>query len=76
MAQLTVYIDDETLKRIEFSARQEKGSVSSWVRRRLTTALDVGWPAGYFDLFGSLKNSGLERPAQIPWDKDRKRAEL
>ncbi|MBF0387817.1 MAG: toxin-antitoxin system, antitoxin component [Candidatus Omnitrophica bacterium] len=76
MAQLTIYLDDETLKRIEKSARQEKGSVSAWVKRRLTVSLEEGWPAGYFDLFGSLKEADLKRPAQLPSSADRRRAEL
>jgi hypothetical protein len=76
MAQLTIYIDDETLRRIEKSSRQEHSSVSSWVRKRLTASLNSGWPAGYFETFSSLKSSGLERPVQISAQSDRKRAEL
>ncbi len=76
MAQLTIYIDDDTLKRIEQSARKGKESVSGWVKKKLVTSLDSGWPAHYFELFGSLKNVPLERPKQLFFDKDVKRAEL
>jgi hypothetical protein len=76
MAQLTIYLDDETLKKIGRSARLEKESVSSWVKRRLVTALDTGWPVGYFDVFGSLKGTDFKRPEQVPFSKDAKRPEL
>lgn len=68
MAQLTVYIDDETRRRIETAARQARVSVSQWVKDRLATALATEWPDGYFDLLGRLHGSGLDRPAQSPGD--------
>ncbi|MBF0532672.1 MAG: toxin-antitoxin system, antitoxin component [Candidatus Omnitrophica bacterium] len=73
MAQLTIYIDDKTLERIERSAQKEHGSVSGWVRKRLNASLDSGWPAGYFEIFASLKENKIERPAQPPRKADRKR---
>ena len=77
MAQLTIYLDDKILKKIGASARQEKTSVSSWVKRKLTSVLDSEWPAGYFNVFGSLKDDDtFEVPAEIPWDRDCRRAEL
>ena len=76
MAQLTIYLDDETLKKIGRSAKAEKDSVSAWVKRRLVTSLNSGWPAGYFDLFGSLKDVNLARPVQPSVKLDRPRAEL
>jgi len=66
MAQLTVYLDEKTRRRIERAAREGDVSVSQWVKDKLTQALERDWPAGYFDLFGSLKDSDLARPAQPP----------
>jgi hypothetical protein len=76
MAQLTIYIDDDTLAKIEKSAKQERGSISSWVKKRLTGSLAGSWPAGYFDVFGSLKNTGFARPVQPDQKSDRKRESL
>jgi len=76
MGQLTVYIDDPTLERIESAAHLEKESVSKWVKRRLAASLDKGWPTGYFDVFGSLKDASFSRPAQPAAGLDRKRAAL
>ena len=70
MAQLTVYLDDKTRRRIERAARESDVSVSQWVKDKLTQALERDWPAGYFDLLGSLKDSDLARPAQPPLSAD------
>ena len=62
MAQLTVYIDDETRKKIETAAKRAGTSVSLWVKRRLSNALETEWPDGYFDCLGALEDARLERP--------------
>lgn len=76
MAQLTVYIDEKTRRRIERAAREGDVSVSQWVKEKLTEALERDWPAGYFDLFGTLKDSDLERPAQPRSSADVRRESL
>lgn len=76
MPQLTVYIDEITLNKIETAAQVEHSSVSKWVKKRLEFALHSSWPEGYFNLFGSLKDSGLKRPAQPAFSKDSKREPL
>jgi len=70
MAQLTVYIDDETRKKIEVAAKRENTSVSQWVKERLSSALETEWPNGYFDLLGALKGVNIERPPQLRSDDD------
>jgi hypothetical protein len=64
MAQLTVYIDEETRRKIEIAARRAETSVSQWVKQRLASALETEWPEGYFELLGSLKGVDIVRPAQ------------
>ncbi len=76
MAQLTIYIDEDTLKKIERSARQHKDSISSWVKKRLSGSLAEEWPAGYFDVFGSLRHEGFARPQQPDAKADRPREGL
>lgn len=66
MAQLTIYIDDETRQRIEAAAAREKISVSRWVKERLSQAVEHRWPTNYFDVFGSLSGTDLSRPEQPP----------
>ena len=64
MAQLTVYIDDETRRRIAIAAKRADTSVSQWVKERLSSALETEWPDGYFELLGSLTGVSIERPPQ------------
>lgn len=68
MAQITFYIDDDLRDRIVAAADRAGISVSKWISARLRTALEDEWPDGYFELFGSLAEEGLERPAQPPLD--------
>lgn len=64
MAQITLYMDDESLRRIEAAAEREKSSVSSWVKKRVLQSLEDQWPARYFEMLGTLGKDDLERPPQ------------
>lgn len=77
MAQLTIYLDDETLKKISSAAKREHEPISRWVKKRLVTSLQHTWPAHYFELFGSLANDEtFKRPSQPSWSHDAKRQRL
>ena len=76
MAQLTVYIDDETRKKIEVAAARAKTSVSAWVKQRLSRALETDWPEGYFEVLGCLKDVSLERPPEPSTEADSTREPL
>jgi len=65
MPQLTVYIDEETLKKVHIAARNEHYSISKWVKNKLTEALVNTWPKDFFNLFGSLAEEEIERPEQL-----------
>ncbi len=63
MPQLSLYIDDGTLKRLEICAKINNTSVSRFVSVTLKRHLDRSWPDGYRNLFGSIKDdSFLEQP--------------
>lgn len=64
MAQVTIYLNDEIAHRVESAAKEAGVSTSSWVRARLEQSLSQQWPEGYFNLFGCLADSDLERPEQ------------
>jgi hypothetical protein len=76
MPQLNLYIDQETLAKIEKAAKREHKSLSGWVRNRLAKIFERQWPEDYFQLFGSLSNEKLERPKQINFLKDSRRLGL
>lgn len=69
MAQLTIYLDDESLKRIEDAATKAKSSVSGWVKARLVQSLEDQWPADYFRMLGTLGDD-FQRPAEIGFPGD------
>ena len=76
MAQITIYMDEKTLKKVEVAARKEHDSVSKWIKKRIIKDLESTWPPKFFELFGALKDETFVRPAQPNWSDDRKRQEL
>ena len=76
MSQLTIYLDEASMKDVRKSAKRENVSVSLWARRRLTEAVRHTWPKDYFELFGALRDSGLTRPAEGDSKADSPRRQL
>ncbi len=76
MAQMSIYLNEETLHKIKEAAEKEGVSVSEWVRNRLMESLEDRWPRNYFDLFGSVEEDELTRPRPLPFDRDSDRSSL
>ena len=76
MAQITIYVDERTRRRIARAAKAAKVSVSTWVREKLAKAVRDDWPPGYFDLLGSLRDAPLEPPPELDFRDDARRARL
>jgi hypothetical protein len=78
MAQLTIYLDDETQRKAKKAAVREGKSLSRWARENLSRAADEGrtWPKGYFALFGSIDDSSFEIPQELPLEGDAPRTAL
>ena len=76
MSQLTLYVDDETRRRIERAAREANLSVSRWVVRTISQSLELTWPPAYFELIGSLDDDDLRRPPQGRLSDDSPREDL
>ena len=77
MPQITLYMDRDTLKKLEIAVQIENTSISKWVKNKVVEALSKQtWPNDYFSLFGSLAGSDLERPQQPLLSKDAKRKRL
>ncbi len=64
MPQLSLYLDDGTLKLVERAAKLKNTSISKWVRGKVLQSLKNEWPDGYFDLFGAVEDSSLDAPAE------------
>lgn len=72
MAQLTLYLDEDTARRTRLAARRSGKSLSAWARECLRKAATEGdeWPDGYFDLFGSVSDATFVRPGELDMQKD------
>ena len=76
MAQLTIYLDEASLTKINKAAKREHCSVSKWVRDQLEQSLKGAWPKGYEKVLGSLSDTDFERPAQGSSRYDSRRESL
>lgn len=76
MAQINIYVDNNTLKKIEQAAQFEHISLSKWVRMKLDRSFAKGWPKGYFDLFGCLNATDISRPEPLNHSLDTPRNKI
>ncbi len=75
MPQISLYIDKDTLSRIEKAAAKERISISKWVGRNIKKAMKEDYPHGYFDLFGTITDNSFEIE-NLSFDHDSKRESL
>lgn len=59
MPQISLYIDEPTLRRIEVAAETEKLSLSKYVSTKLRKSLEDEWPECYDELFGAVEDATL-----------------
>jgi hypothetical protein len=64
MPQISLYIDEDTLRKVEKRAKQDNTSVSKWVGNSIKKSMTDEYPEGFFELFGALKEIPFERPPQ------------
>ena len=57
MPQVSLYIDEATLKRIEVAAKTERLSLSKYVSRKLRASLEDQWPEHFDELFGAITDN-------------------
>jgi hypothetical protein len=59
MPQLSLYIDESTLKKIELAAKIENLSISKFVTKKLNESLHDSWPDNFESLFGSITDDSF-----------------
>ena len=69
MPQLSLYVSESILRKIEAAAKLEKKSLSKWVSEKLDETLTRTWPRTFSDLFGSIQDDtfnidATEHPAE------------
>ncbi len=47
MAQLSIFIDDKTLRKVERAAKNDKKSISKWVSEQLSSNIPFPTPLEY-----------------------------
>ncbi len=70
MPQISLYIDEPTLKKIENAASRQHVSISKWVAEQIRSRVDPIYPPDYEDLFGSISDESFARPRQPSFDSD------
>jgi predicted transcriptional regulator len=53
MAQVTIYLDEDTEKRVKKAARSERVSLSKWIASALRQKTEATWPKAVLDLEGA-----------------------
>ncbi|BDA77850.1 hypothetical protein LPTSP3_g07800 [Leptospira kobayashii] len=76
MPQLSLYIDQETLKKIESAAKKEKISISQWVKGKLQNSFETKWPENYFMLYGAIADDSFRQPKSPDFINDIRRESL
>ena len=64
MAQLALYLDEDTAKRVDDAARKEGLSRSAWVRSMIKKQLEDRLPESFFETLGTWEDAQLE-PEEI-----------
>jgi len=76
MPQISLYIDEATLKKVESAASREHVSISRWVADQIRSKVDPVYPKDFEDLFGSLSDESFVRPVQSGFQSDSNREEF
>ena len=76
MPQLSLYIDEKTLKKISLAAKIENLSISKFVVKKLNEAMHDSWPENYGELFGSITDETFGRNDQLCFEDDTPREAL
>ncbi len=76
MPQLSLYVDAETLKKIENAAELENTSISKWVTGKLAKYLEKNWPENYRSLYGSIDDNSFCVETIKDFSSDAEREEL
>ena len=65
MPQISVYIDNDTIKKIERAAKLENKSISGWIASRIQLSLEEKYPTDWFKLYGSIKDDSFQEPEDM-----------
>ena len=70
MPQISLYIDESTLKKVENAASHQHVSISKWVAEQIRSKVEPVYPKGYEQLFGSVSDASFSRPEEQAFSHD------
>jgi hypothetical protein len=73
MPQVSLYIDKETLVKIEQLAHKNHTSISKWVGNNLKRLVKDDYPEDFFNLFGAISDNTFVRPKSLVFSNDGRR---
>lgn len=76
MPQLSLYLNENILKKLEIASKIEHLSISKFVVKKLTESLNSSWPSNYDELFGSISDETFKVDKIMSFKNDSKREEL
>ncbi len=76
MPQLSLYIDEKTLKKIALAAKIEKLSVSKFVVKKLNESIHDTWPENFDKMFGSITDESFKEADSMKYEDDDSRESL
>jgi hypothetical protein len=76
MPQISLYIDKDTLQKVEKAAQAEELSISKWVGKQLKKSLRAEYPADFESLYGSIPDESFSEPERLPAEADAPRERL
>ena len=76
MPQLSLYIDEKTLRKLKVAAKIERLSVSKYAAKKLNEILNANWPEHYGELYGSIQDETFSVPKASAFENDTPREEL
>ena len=76
MPQLSLYIDKDTMQKLETAAKIEHLSISKYAVKKLNETLNKNWPENYRRLFGSINDDSFSVENNLKFETDSLREEL
>jgi hypothetical protein len=73
MPQISLYIDEPTLKKVENAALRQHVSISKWVAEQIRARVEPVYPAHFEELFGSINDASFTSPGKSSFSSDIKR---
>ena len=76
MPQISLYIDEKTLRRVKDAAARHHTSISKWVTELIRSRVQPVYPPDYEHLFGSVQDESFTEPVDLPFSTDTPRESL